>query len=160
MQPETLMFAPEGQTFGHPDYPALLYRGVLTGSAEDSEALVDRNGWPAQWRGGIFTYHHYHSTAHEALGVISGRARVVLGGPEGQEVSIRAGDLAVLPAGTGHCLLEESDDFEIFGAYPAGQQNWDICRKSPDAETLQRIRAVPLPESDPLTGGSMSELWS
>jgi uncharacterized protein YjlB len=146
----------------HPDFPVLLYRGAVDGSGEAAalEALFARNGWPPRWRNGIYGFHHYHTQGHEALGCAAGRARVLLGGPDGREVEIDAGDVAVLPAGTGHCCIEASPDFLVVGAYPPGQ-GADICRDVPTAEMLARIRALPVPNSDPVgcAAGGLTALW-
>jgi uncharacterized protein YjlB len=58
----------------------LIYRGVdeVGGDAAGCESLFDRNRWWRFWRDGIYSFHHFHSTAHEALGW--SRAAVVLGG--------------------------------------------------------------------------------
>jgi uncharacterized protein YjlB len=133
----------------HPRFPVLLYREAEPGGAAPLEALLVRNGWPPQWRNGIYGFDHYHTCGHEALGVASGWARVLLGGPQGREVEIGPGDVVVLPAGTGHRRLEASDDFLVVGAYPPGQYA-DICRVVPDAAALARIATLPAPETDPV----------
>ncbi|CUH40967.1 putative protein containing double-stranded beta helix domain protein [Jannaschia seosinensis] len=165
MTPETFLLDRHDWVPNNPDLPVLHYHeGLQQAGAlapDDAEELLGRNGWPADWRNGIFSWHHYHSTAHEVLAAYDGRARVILGGPGGREVEFATGDVVVLPAGTGHCLIEAGSRFKIIGAYPAGQ-DWDICRDAPDEAMLRRIAEVPFPESDPLEGpdGALPKLWS
>ncbi len=159
---EAIRFAPSGSMPNHPRFPALVYRGVVSApSPEAMEALFARNGWPPQWRAGVFPYHHYHTLGHEALGVAQGSARLLLGGPDGETVELHAGDVAVLPVGTGHCRMTARDGFLVVGAYPPGQRA-DICTDPATEEMLARIRALPVPATDP-TGqaeGGLTTRWS
>ncbi|WP_181296403.1 cupin domain-containing protein [Pseudomonas sp. Q2-TVG4-2] len=163
-QPEQLQFASDGRTPNSP-HPVLVYRQLPL--AEDDyatafENLFNSHLWPAQWRASVYDYHHFHSTAHEVLGVSRGSARLMLGGEHGQEVEVRAGDALVLPAGTGHCRLTASEEFEVVAGYPVDQQ-YDLLRPGESGHDEARARAerVGVPVSDPIAGtqGALVTLW-
>jgi uncharacterized protein YjlB len=162
LAPESFHFEDDGATPNSP-LPLLVYRGVPEATdAGRCERLFAENRWLGAWRDGIYSFHHFHSIAHEVLGVVAGSATVMLGGPNGREFEIERGDVLVLPAGTGHCKIADHKVL-IVGAYPDGMK-WDMCRGDPAAhdEAVGRIRAVPLPASDPVGGanGSLRSLWS
>jgi uncharacterized protein YjlB len=100
--------------------------------------------------GGDSTYHfvHYHSQVHEVLGVASGRAQVEFGGVRGRRLRLAAGDVAILPAGTGHRLIEVSKDFLVVGAYPP-TGTYDECTDTRVREkAIERIARVTKPRRD------------
>jgi uncharacterized protein YjlB len=152
---ETHVFADDG-TVPNNRLPLVLYRGALGGAgdlAARCEEMFEANGWPGAWRNGIYGHHHYHSTAHEVLGIARGSARVRLGGERGATVELREGDVVVIPAGVAHKRESASADLLVIGSYPKGQRP-DICRA--DAGAHERASAnvsqVALPASDPVTG--------
>ncbi|MDE1181701.1 cupin [Paraburkholderia sp.] len=145
--------------------PVVVYRRALVAApngnlADAFEAVFERNAWPPQWRDGIFDYHHFHSTAHEVLGVASSSAEVIVGGPGGRVLNLEAGDVLLLPAGTGHCLQSFARKFQVVGAYPGGQQ-WDIRRDALTPDERERMESLPFPASDPVYGarGPVIETW-
>lgn len=161
--PETHTFAGDGGIPNSP-LPVLVYHDVTAARDPGSaEAAFAANGWRGSWRNGIFSFHHFHSTAHEVLAIVQGSARVTLGGPDGRALEVRAGDVLVLPAGTGHRNEGSSADLLVVGAYPDGMA-WDVRRGDPAEydEVQANIAAVPLPASDPLGGaeGPLVRLWA
>ncbi len=162
--PQTLFFKDDGLVPNNP-LPMLLYRGAIDAPdlASAIETLFADNGWGhGQWRNGIFPFVHYHSMIHEALGVARGHAKVRFGGDKGEIVEVKAGDLAVLPAGTGHQRLSSSDDLLVIGAYPP-EGTYNLCRgeKGEHDAALNTIPRVPVPASDPVLGtdGGLVKLW-
>lgn len=149
--------APNGTIPNHPRWPLLVYLQAVEIAGADPaalfEALFNRHRWPAAWRNGVYSFHHYHSNAHEVLGVYSGEVTVQFGGDGGVVVNGHAGDVIVLPAGTGHKKLSSRGELGIVGAYPLGQHP-DTCTPllSDAKRNMTAIAAVPLPECDPVHG--------
>lgn len=153
---ETYTFADDGTVPNSP-LPLVAYRGAIPAGGDRAtacERMFAANGWPDSWRNGIYPHHHYHSTAHEVLGIAAGSARVRFGGENGATVEVKAGDVVVIPAGVAHKRESASADLLVIGSYPNGQHP-DINRAETARhdEALARIEEVPLPASDPVTGG-------
>jgi uncharacterized protein YjlB len=154
-------------TFPNSRLPLLVYPRGMVRTGRDLVAFFEtrftRNGWPAAWRNGIYGFHHYHSTAHEVLGICRGRGRVQIGGESGVVLTVAAGDAVVIPAGAAHKNLGASGDFLVVGAYPRGQ-SWDMNDGSPGERPLtdDNIRKVPLPAADPVMGadGPLTHCWN
>ena len=158
MTPETHTFDDDGSIPNSP-FPVLIYHGALDpdAGARAYEELFAGHGWRGAWRDGIFSFHHFHSTAHEVLGIAAGSAAVILGGSRGRRFELRAGDVVVLPAGTGHRNVGSSTDLLVVGAYPNAMR-WDLRRGDPAEhdEVLANIARVPIPDEDPVRGGPIA----
>lgn len=170
--PETVTPAPRewrfqsAGTLPNSPLPVLAYTvpwPAGTDLGEAFEALFAAHGWTPLWRAGIFSYHHFHPDAHEALGVLRGSATVLIGGEQGETMTLNPGDVLILPAGTGHRCLDRRDGFEVVGAYPQGQETFSTLRPGADdaAGSRARIAQVPLPVADPVTGptGRLMAAW-
>jgi uncharacterized protein YjlB len=162
---EEHLFTDDGRVPNNSSLPLIVYRGVLEVGLHAStacEALFAKHRWSGAWRNGIYAHHHYHSTAHEVLGITAGSARVRFGGEGGRTIELRAGDVVVIPAGVAHKNEGASPDLIVVGAYPEGRSP-DMC--SPKTQhrdrALQNIRNVPLPACDPVSGkaGPLLDRW-
>jgi len=160
-----LHFEPRSFVPNNPRLPVLIYEGAFTSDAPDLAGLMEKrfekNGWPPQWRDGIYDFDHYHTQGHEVLGIAAGSAKLVLGGVGGREIDVRIGDVVVLPAGTGHRRISQSAGFLVVGAYPPGQAG-DIVREEATPAMTQRIAILNFPPRDPVVGdnGPMLKLWA
>ena len=138
--------------------PVLLYRSVLAGQASSKAGTFryhfKANGWTGIWTDTIYDYTHFHSNAHEVLGIAEGKVTLRLGGNGGSLVRLKAGDMLVLPAGVGHRRVS-AGDVKAIGAYPRGQSHYDMKREG------RRIPKVPLPLADPFYGpdGPLIATW-
>ncbi len=141
-------------------FPLLVYVGVVKQPAGNDlaalfEEIFESHDWGGTWRNGIYTYHHYHSTTHEVLGVFKGSATVQLGGERGIKQKITVGDVIIIPAGVAHKNLGASSDFGVVGGYPGGAA-WDMNYGQPDERPAvdENIARVLFPKADPLYGSS------
>lgn len=164
-KPVTFVFEDDGLVPNNP-LAFIIYKRVIDVDTAHPEPTIEdvfaSHRWGSMWRNGIFDYLHYHSTAHEALGVARGQARVRFGGDGGKVLDLTAGDVAILPAGTGHQCLFATRDLSVVGAYPPGQ-TMEITRPTPDnhARAIRMIPRVAVPRTDPVMGedGPLVRLW-
>ncbi len=165
-KPQAYRFKDDGLIPNHPKWPLVIYKGTVRlpetfDAASVFEDLFESNGWGDSWRDGIYAYAHYHSRIHEVLGIARGIGKVQFGGPKGQTLTLKAGDVAVLPAGTGHQCLRASDDFLVVGAYPPTGK-FDICTTPEDRKkAVLAIPKVARPRKDPVYGakGPLMRTW-
>ena len=159
--PEIYVF-PANNGFPNSKLPLLVYCNALPPDPAGMESAFQENGWSGAWLNGIFSYHHFHSIAHEVLGIAAGQVTVAFGGPDGTPVTLQAGDVVVIPAGVAHRKLHQSGDLLVVGAYPGGA-DYDIRRGDPaELEDVRRaIGKVSIPTRDPVTGehGWLLKLW-
>jgi uncharacterized protein YjlB len=75
LTPQTFHFDDDGAIPNSP-LPVLVYRSVKEASdANRCKRLFAQNGWLGAWQNGIYSFHHFHSIAHEVLGVVAGTPR-------------------------------------------------------------------------------------
>ena len=162
-EPLTFTFADDG-AIPNSRLPLLVYRGAVPPDPVAIERLFAQHRWPPAWRNGVHPFHHFHSNTHEALGVARGQASVLFGGPNGQVLSVSAGDVVVVPAGVGHCCQSRSADLLIVGAYPDDAPSPDLRRGRPaeHADAARAAAAVPATAEDPVAGagGKLPHLWA
>lgn len=167
-KPQTWMFKDDGLVPNNPALPAIRYRGAvnLKDAADPAaifEALFKAHGWKDCWRDVVYDYLHYHSDQHEVLGVARGHAFLRIGGSRhGRKLEFKAGDVLILPAGTGHQRLSKSNDLLVVGAYPR-KGGYDMCqpRKDDHDHAVFAISETPTPKADPVygAGGPLTRLW-
>jgi uncharacterized protein YjlB len=146
--------------------PVILYQKILNLPAIMKARLIrtlfKKNGWYNSWKGGVFTYHHYHSTTHEVLGFYKGRTTLLLGGDNGTEISVEKGDVLIIPAGVAHKNINDENSVTCLAAYPDGKDydmNYGHTGERPITD--QNIESVILPKKDPVLGlnGALQKYW-
>ena len=165
-KPQAYRFKDDGLIPNHPKWPLILYKSAVRlpqslDPAAVLEELFDSNGWGDSWRDGIYDYVHYHSRIHEVLGIARGSGKVQFGGTKGRTLTLKAGDVAILPAGTGHQCLKASEDFLVVGAYPASGTYDECASLEHRKKALTTIPRVARPRKDPVYGkdGPLMQVW-
>ena len=167
--PRLYRFEDDGKTPNNPAFPLVIYRNAVRrprafDPAAIYEALFAANGWKDSWRDAIYRFLHFHTRTHEVLGIARGTARVEFGGDKGRTLDVQAGDVVVLPAGTGHRRVSSSADLLVVGAYPTTGGSFDQARPSEiDLEQARRqIANVGRPAQDPVYGknGPLIQIWT
>ena len=130
-KPQSYRFTDDGLIPNHPKWPLIIYKSAVRlpqslDPAAVFEELFDSRGWGSSWRDGIYDYVHYHSRIHEVLGIARGSGRVQFGGTKGRALTLKAGDVAILPAGHGPST-------------PEGERRFSGGRSLP---TLGRLRRM------------------
>jgi uncharacterized protein YjlB len=163
---QTFLIPDDGRFPNNDALPLILMLQVFDPKTKKLAQAIENTfhgyAWERSWRNGIYDFHHYHSTAHEVLGLYAGRVTVQFGGPDGQAADAKAGDVIIIPAGVCHKNLDQSPDFRCVGAYPAGQSpDMQHGKSGERPRTDQNIRSVPLPKIDPVFGknGPLLEIW-
>ncbi len=162
---ESFIFTDDG-VFPNNSIPLLIFRKVFKPSPDIHPASIEKifykNNWVNAWRNGLYSFHHYHSTAHEVLGLYSGWVNAQFGGPDGKIVTATAGDTIVIPAGVAHKNIEQSSDFKVVGAYPVDQiPDMRYGKKAERPITDENIHKVTIPLYDPVYGdkGPLVQMW-
>ena len=173
--PEEHHFRPDG-TVINSRLPLLVYRNAVRAEQDgDLEKVVKAtfllNDWSNNWTyRGVYPYPHFHSTSHEVLGIVRGKAALRLGGAAQPPMVFEAGDVILVPAGVSHTSFADNehralggtDDVLTVGGYFDGR-DWDLMRDGEisDAEmraAVKRILSLPIPSKDPVHGQPI-EAW-
>lgn len=165
IKPEVLFFKDDGIT-PNSKLPVIVYRDVLKSvemkSGTSIRAVFESNNWSNNWADIIMTKNHYHSTTHEVIGINKGQVSLKIGGKYGSIVSIKTGDVILIPAGVGHYSLSNEIFYEAIGGYPNGAE-WDMIfdEKDKHVAAVERIRQIPIPKKNPIFGlsGLLFKYW-
>lgn len=156
------------KNFPNSRLPVLIYKEAFIlphqkkKAAEIIQKIFSRNGWRNSWTNGIYDFHHYHSITHECMGIISGSATVILGGPGGKRVKLSQGNLIILPAGVAHRCIKAGENFQCAGAYPQGKDyDINIGTSTELKKSLLNIGKLTIPAKDPVFGkqGFLKIYW-
>ena len=148
---------------------AALFKGLRArlGSDLDPAAIFEdlfaSHGWSGSWRDGVYNFLHFHTHRHEVLGIARGSVKVAFGGAQGRTLHLKAGDVAILPAGTGHQRMGADGGLLVVGAYPQNSGSYDQPKpcEVEHATAVRNIARVARPGADPVYGpdGPLPGIW-
>jgi len=134
-------------------FPVVHYSGVAQADCETTgkafENAFARNAWPPQWHDGVYDYRRCHSTAHEVLGVPAGSATLTLDGLDGGMCRLNR---AMRSHWNG--TLQHHDERQLPGGGRISGRTGPDMPRGPTEEARKRMASLPLPHSDPITGGT------
>jgi uncharacterized protein YjlB len=167
-KPHLFRFDDDGRTPNNPRFPMILYRSpVRLDPAYDPAAIFEvlfaAQGWGSSWRDGIFDFNHFHTGTHEVLGIARGQVKVKFGGDAGRVLQLKAGDVVIVPAGTGHRRLSASRNLLVVGAYPdKGRYDQPSPGEVDHDKAVRAIARVGVPDRDPVYGskGGLLKAWN
>ncbi|KEF60717.1 uncharacterized protein A1O9_02278 [Exophiala aquamarina CBS 119918] len=155
------------------DHPVLIYRDCLPlpFTEEKTTEFLESHAWVKKGTWGHIPVRHFHPNTHECYGVFRGESTILIGcgthdsEDDGTKIDVSVGDVIVLPAGTGHCNLQSSEDYQYVGVYPEGAPQWrnELGKEPVNLEEFRKeITSVALPSQDPVNGagGPLLSLWS
>lgn len=158
----------ENGFFPNSSLPVLIYQNAITlpGQKNRAATIIQKlflsHNWSNSWRNGVYDFHHFHSNTHEVLGIASGNARIIFGGPGKRSIEVATGDVIIIPAGVGHKCASSSEEFMCVGAYPEGK-NYDIMvgKEEEFKKAKKNLNEVSQPKYDPVFGkeGFIKSFW-
>lgn len=160
---QTIYFQDDG-TIPNNKLPVIIYYNI-TDAADKSvwfEETFIKHNWLNNWRDIILPYDHFHSNTHEILGISKGPVTLNIGGANGNQLLLNAGDALLLPAGVGHYFVSAPGEYEVVGGYPEGKE-WNLLQQLGDHKEhiYKEIDGLEIPLLDPINGinGPMLSLW-
>ena len=156
LEPLTIVFTDDGLVPNNP-MPFLVYKAAIAVDNEHPEKTIE-GSVRRQWLGRHVAQRRLRLSALSCHGARGARRRArpcagALRRRSWQGVRYSAGDVAILPAGTGHQCLSASDDFCVIGAYPPARRCTSRGRRRKIiSKALKTIPEVKLPQTDPVMG--------
>lgn len=138
--------------------PVIIYHEVFsrTNTDEIAKYLEKVGVVNVEWIATLWPMSHFHTTCHEFIVVIRGKAKICFGhiqNPSRYEPVLSAGDAVIVPAGVSHRKLDQyTRDLEMIGAAPHNTSvDWCYGRKDEEPR-WNAISQLKWYEKDPIYG--------